>query len=102
MIELAGCGSSVDAKDHSGERGNRTNGELPRLAGRAMWPRPHTETWRLAGPSPNLSLKTKQSIKKSHVNMPNETKSKDESDNTERMEPWDVDKELAEDQYRLG
>jgi hypothetical protein len=34
--------------------------------------------------------------------MPNETKSKDESDNTERMEPWDADKELAEDPYRLG
>jgi hypothetical protein len=34
--------------------------------------------------------------------MPNETKSKDESDNVERMEPWDVDKELAEDPYRLG
>jgi hypothetical protein len=34
--------------------------------------------------------------------MPNETKSKDESDNAERMEVWDVDKDLQEDPYRLG
>ncbi len=33
--------------------------------------------------------------------MPNETKSKDESDNTERMEPWDVEEELKQDPYRL-